>query len=61
MTELVYIVVQEDGGIESVHHTVSSANQAIKDLEREYNGQYLFRAAPLVKHGERINVSNEDG
>jgi hypothetical protein len=61
VSELVYIVVEQNASSpESVHFNLSDANQAIIDLEREYNGQYLFRVAPLLEYGERIDISEED-
>lgn len=60
MSKLVYIVMEEDSDdVESVHFSLSDANQAIRDLETEYNGQYIFRTAPLLGCGERHDVTEK--
>lgn len=53
MSKLVYVVVGEDESIESVHPTVSEANQAIEDLECMYSGQYKFKTTIFMSYGDR--------
>lgn len=61
MSKLVYVVKEKGSdSVESVHLMVSDANQAIRDLEAEYNGEYIFRTAPLMGYGSRLDIPGED-